>query len=541
MSADTAADSQGKPAQELSAPTAWAILGLIVVAGVILRAYRLGERSFWYDEAFSWRLTTFSWHEMLERAALDVHPPLYYALLKLWSMAFGSTAWALRSFSVAMGAVSIVAMYLFVAEAFGRRHSLGPLASGQVEKLSPRSCSARGPGLLVAALVAVSAFQIRYGWEARMYALGAALAALSSWLLFRALHATLHANGKSFVPWLLYAIAVLLFAYTHYYALFTIAVQWLFLAGWFLTRHRLRIIDALKDPACLRAAWAIALVIVGWLPSLPVFLRQRAQVQANYWTQPIDAWQVPMVCHRMVFEPENATPSRRDAALVAAVCAAILLGLLWRARAAEWHLLLAATGPLLLSVAVSAWDTKIFHPRFFIVSHLFLLASFGVVLWRLPAGWERNVIVAVVLANCLWIYVSFWERLDLVNKPGGRAAARWIAENRQPGELAVVCNPMVYLPLIFHAGDDGAWRVYHDGRGVLHYEGASVLAPREMFTADDWSRMEARRVWVVDIAEGGWGTRSVPAPPGWEMTEEKRFPEALRVQGVTIVRLYEKI
>lgn len=131
----------------LSARSAWAILALIVIAGVVLRAYRLGERSFWYDEAFSWRLTTFSWHEMLQRAAGDVHPPLYYALLKLWSMAFGASAWAVRSFSVARGAVSIVAMYLFVIEAFGRRVSAGQSpGAGQVGNLSPQGRGLVGLG-----------------------------------------------------------------------------------------------------------------------------------------------------------------------------------------------------------------------------------------------------------------------------------------------------------------------------------------------------------------------------------------------------------
>ena len=36
-------------------------------------------------------------------------------------------------------------------------------------------------GLFSAALVALSAMQIRYSWEMRMYALAAALAVFSSW------------------------------------------------------------------------------------------------------------------------------------------------------------------------------------------------------------------------------------------------------------------------------------------------------------------------------------------------------------------------
>ena len=62
---------------------------------------------------------------------------------------------------------------------------------------------------------AVSMYQIRAAWEIRMYAMGTALVAVSTWLLLRALFAPVQRWGA----WAAYAAAALAFAYTHYFAL----------------------------------------------------------------------------------------------------------------------------------------------------------------------------------------------------------------------------------------------------------------------------------------------------------------------------------
>src|SRR5262249_2544703 len=235
------------------------------------------------------------------------------------------------------------------------------------------------------ALVAVSVFQVRYAWEARMYTLGTALAAFSSWALFRALHATKRPRRW----WLLYGFLALLFAYTHYYALFSIAAQGVFVLGWLLVRCRGNIRDLLRSPSLWNAVLAADIVVVGLLPWVPVFLGQRSQVQAAYWTGPVTAWSVPALCYQMFLAPENAsfrTDFSTEAALaIALLCAVCLLALLWRARAAEWYVFWAAVVPFGLSMLVSLLDTKVIHLRFFLFTHLFFLVALAALLWRIPS------------------------------------------------------------------------------------------------------------------------------------------------------------
>ena len=74
------------------------LVGLVVFAAI---AFGNATRaSIWFDEAFSAYLIQFSYWDILVFTAEDVHPPVYYWLLKAWSTLFGTTEFALRSLSV---------------------------------------------------------------------------------------------------------------------------------------------------------------------------------------------------------------------------------------------------------------------------------------------------------------------------------------------------------------------------------------------------------------------------------------------------------
>src|SRR4051812_11805305 len=127
-------------------PAPW--LGIILAAGLVMRLDRLGDRSFWFDESFTWKMLTFPWREMIARVARDNHGPIYFLLAKPWAGAFGDGPWSLRSLSVLMGELAILGMYLLMREAarIGRPGDEGTDRGARV-------------GLLTAALVATSVFQ----------------------------------------------------------------------------------------------------------------------------------------------------------------------------------------------------------------------------------------------------------------------------------------------------------------------------------------------------------------------------------------------
>src|SRR4051812_35613993 len=91
---------------------AFTLLGLVAAWHLLT----LDRQCLWFDEAFSWRLTRFSWLEMIDRAKQDVHPPLYYILLKAWIAVFGDSVFAMRLLSVCWFGAGLWFVYQFCRE-----------------------------------------------------------------------------------------------------------------------------------------------------------------------------------------------------------------------------------------------------------------------------------------------------------------------------------------------------------------------------------------------------------------------------------------
>jgi 4-amino-4-deoxy-L-arabinose transferase-like glycosyltransferase len=496
-----------------------------MMAGLTLRIYRLADRSLWFDEAYTWRLINFPFIEMIQRSQLDNSPPFYYILLQSWASVFGDSAFALRFLSVLCGELTIIGIYLFAVEAFGKHLDTGVTSSDQLSRC-------RGIGLLTAAFVALSALQIRYSCEIRMYALAAALAVFSSWALFRALRSPSYLRR-----WLLYGFFALLLTYTHYYGLFTVAAQAIFVAAVLLTRMNWDLLRLFRSLAFRHALFAAALVIAGWLPWLPTFLHQHAQVKESFWSHSMTRWDAAELCYRMFIMPESFPPPPRSWQLFTAdVCLLGLWCLRRKARAAERYVICSAVLPLFLSLTFSAPATL----RYFIISQLFLLIGLAVLIWRISPGFERAIAIAVSLILFTGIYYDFWRALDVAHKPGTQGAAEFLRQQRRPGEPVIACMPFLYLPLLHYASDKTNYYLYSAGNPMPHHYGTAVLTEEELITEEQLRRLRSRRIWVVNTANGQWGIRSVPAPANWKAKARHVFPEVVRLGDVILVE-YEII
>jgi hypothetical protein len=479
------------------------MLCAIVLAGVPFRTCGLAARSVWFDEAFTWRLIQFPFIEMLQRAARDNSPPLYYILLQGWAELFGTSATALRALSVLFGSLTVVGAYLFGAEAFAIPTTVAESAYS--------SCRGRAVGLLAAALVALSAFQIRYSWELRMYALAAALTVFSSWALLRALRSPARLRR-----WLLYGVLALLLAYTHYYGLFTLAAQGLFVAGALLVRAGWCPAALLRERAFWYAVLTAGLVVVAWLPWLPVFLRQHAQVKANFWSPSPTWWDVADLWYRMFFFPEYASPPSRQAVLWAVDACAVALYVLGRkAGTGEWFVLCAGVGPLALCLFASWLDVSPLTLRYGIMAHVVLLVGLAALICRPRLLPERLLAGLTVFTLFVGVDLDFWKAMDLARRPGARGAAEFLAQRRRPGEPVVTCMPFFYFPLLYYAPDRSGYWLYTNGQPMPHHYGTAAMTPDDLITDEGLTAIHARRVWVVEMAGGFLDVHSVPVPRHW--------------------------
>lgn len=192
---------------------------ILLGIGVFFRFSHLDYKVYWQDEVVTTlRTSGYTWTELnqdvfkidpigvedlqkyqhinLERGLFDTirglaveepqHPPLYYAIARLWQQWFGNSIVTLRTLPAVISLFVPLGGYWLCKELFG----------------SPTV------GWLAVALMSVSPFDVLYAQENREYSLWAAMILLSSTLLLRAVRA------KTKFIWGAYAISTILSCYT---------------------------------------------------------------------------------------------------------------------------------------------------------------------------------------------------------------------------------------------------------------------------------------------------------------------------------------
>lgn len=217
------------------------IIVLIAIAPLLL----CFNSSLWFDEAYSVGIAKQPWGNLFISTINDVHPILYYVLLKLYSLICGTSVVALRIFSVIP--IVLLAIFSFVKI----RKEFGDKVSFYFN--------------LVLLLLPVT---MHYGSQIRMYSLSMLFVTIT------AVYAYLAYKNNNKKDWIIFAIASICSAYTHYFALFTIGIINILLL-FFIVREKKELLKR----------WFIygAIQIVCYLPGIAIFLLQSTRVAGGFW------------------------------------------------------------------------------------------------------------------------------------------------------------------------------------------------------------------------------------------------------------------
>lgn len=335
------------------------VIGLI---GVILRTWRLTRSPLWYDEAFSAILASLPIKDMITATAGDVHPPLYYLVIH------GTSGPALRVYSVIF---SILAMYVFWLILF------------QLD-VKP------GARLVALALMALSAPQLWYAAEARMYAM-LELIILLLWYLV---------NKRS---WVLVGVVATLALYTHGYAVFYILI--LAMAAVYKELYRPK--NFYVPPAsggqpdgyantthCVMAFGIAGLCFMPWF--VAVQLSQMGSI-THHWTQAVNPLGQLVGLTTILFG--RNLPDGLLVVAVIVISAGVPLLISWAVKHQRWVVAAMLFGPVAMVVAVSvAW-----HPIWLIRGLLPSMPALYILLAEVIASAQlqhKLIIIGVLLP--LW-------------------------------------------------------------------------------------------------------------------------------------------
>lgn len=251
----------------------------ILLLATFLRFHNLDAQSFWNDEGNSARLSERPFRLIIEGTASDIHPPLYYLLLRGWRELVGDSEFGLRSLSAFAGLLVVAGTLALGKVSFSRRLGLSHVEVGADAQRDRRFVWTAV--LLSAFITAVSPPLVYYSQEARMYALLALEATLSTmFLLWWWGEIRQKAESRNQKKVVLLAVGYVIFAtaglYTQYVFPAVIAAQNVMLLILMIKELRAKngaqsSIANLKSSIFFWLAMMLAVFLL-YLPWLPIFL-----------------------------------------------------------------------------------------------------------------------------------------------------------------------------------------------------------------------------------------------------------------------------
>lgn len=226
--------------------TIFRILLIIFLSSIIWISF-FRNSNLWYDEFYTIKIIDNNIKDIISITANDVHPPLYYLLLKIYTLIFGTGLNTLKIFSIIPLVLILVLNELEVRKLFGKH-----IANTFV------------------IIFLSSSVVMQYAIEIRMY----------SWSMLFLYGMTLYAikyyQKKDALSIILMTTFSILGIYTHYYVLLSAIVLYLVM-----------ILYNVKDFYKLLISGLINLIC--YLPWITILYNQIIQVKQDFWIPEITA------------------------------------------------------------------------------------------------------------------------------------------------------------------------------------------------------------------------------------------------------------
>lgn len=218
-----------------------------VVAGfTVLYVSLIFSHNIWTDEAFTIQLLgRGGFRAIIDGTAADVHPPLYYIYLKLFTTVFGNSLPVMKIASIIPLTATLVLGATVISKKFG-------------------DITAFFYTLFFACIPCSMEFSV----QVRMYSLAVFFVTVCGIYAYAAFY-----DGK-IKDYVLIGVSGVLAAYTHYFAFMSVIVIMFFLFIAVLLWDRKKILPFFVTVICM---------IIMYIPWFPSFYRQVVSVNAGYW------------------------------------------------------------------------------------------------------------------------------------------------------------------------------------------------------------------------------------------------------------------
>ena len=403
----------------------WALLLLIIALGAFLRFYRIGSKSLWLDETATMKLVDRPYAQVLLAVSThDAHPPLYYAELCGWMHGSRDGVRA-RAFSAVVGVATLAVFYALA------------------RVLLPRWAALSGTLLL-----AVSAFQVYFAQEARLYALAVFFTTVS-WYFFVQLVA-----GRRLERWQLsigLAVANAAALYTFYYTAFAIAAQLLVLLLVWREVGRKLVLPWLAWQLLPAAAFGF------YVPVITMRMRMLAGLTAPVRYSVASAAGLSATATQFVagFLRELSGGYGAMAGALAVVVAILVLAVGALSLRGRWTAAVVGLVWLLAPLALLALVSGLFKGHTYEPKHLIVSTPAMALVVAVGLVWVRGRLRALAIGTAVALValnvcslVCYYR--TGVEKENWRAAIGRLNELAVPGDFVCFNPPYLRLPFVYY-------------------------------------------------------------------------------------------
>ena len=391
-------------------------LGLVVLGARI----EFLRNSIRLDEAQSLWQTNHSYDDLLRIIAQDVHVPLYHVLLRTWRLVLGPDVETARLLSLVFLLAAVPVFYLVARKVLSRPWALFALV-----------------------VFSCSPFLQWYGSEARMYSMLVLVTLVSQYFFLNVITA-----GRT-GSWIGYAATAVVGVYTHYFFVFVLVAQGLFVLATARRLPRTALVRMVGVALLVGAAFTPWLLYFrtngsasGTRPNLP----EPSSVDfSNVYSQFLFGFQSDAINTFFL----SAYPL-----LVLAALASVRVGS--RLDRVTGYLVAAAFAPVLLAFVVSHFVTPFFLSRYMIAALPALLLLVIRFISTLTRPVARGLAVAFLAVTVLGTVVQAASPETPVAEDY-RTAAQQIEDAAGPQDVVVLSSPLTVYPFEYHY--DGSARV----------------------------------------------------------------------------------
>lgn len=374
---------------------------LIVVASLFTVLYisLIFNQNIWTDEAFTIELTRKnSLFGIIHKTAVDVHPPLYYIIVKIFISLFGSSFQIYKMVSILPMTLTMALSVTHIRPWFGMKRAL----------------------LFLVFLNAIPCV-MEHGVQIRMY----------SWCIFFITLMGLSAYGTltrdTFIHWHTLTLSSICACYTHNFAMISAMIIYVLLGITLAVRKR-----------AFPVRWFISGTVSGicFIPWLPTLLRQTGSRIGNYWIPPV-------TIDTIAGYFDDLFGSRLPyTAVMFAILFLIAIFLCKHSRREEYFvavLILVPVFTALAGILISVMLTPFFIARYLIpcmgITALFLAVRLGGMLHSRATIVLLGIFLTVMIGNSYYTnYLSEYRSTHTDE------FLRYMDENRTPDDIILYNN-----------------------------------------------------------------------------------------------------